>query len=121
MPRTQKLYHRLDMLEAEIRSRLLPALRAAAEGKHTRVFDVAAYSLSPNCWPGWPETEALLALADEAKSLRGKLGDSAARAIGERLRAYCRRAMDGSDHNRLGTQRLAEQFLVELGERVDQR
>lgn len=120
MPRAQKLYHRLDMLEAEIRQRLVPALRAAAEGKHTRVFDVAAFSLSPN-WPGWPETEALLALADEAKSLRDKLGEAAADAIGERLRAYCRRAIDSSDHNRLGTQRLAEQFLVELGERVDQR
>ena len=120
MPRAQKLYHRLDMLEAEIRHRLVPTLRAAAKGELTRVFSVAAFSLSPN-WPGWPETEALLALADEAKSLRSKLGEPAADAIGERLRAYCRRAMDGSDHNRLGTQRLAVQFLLELGEQFDQR
>lgn len=120
MPRVQKLYHRLDMLEAEIRQRLVPALRAAAKGKGTRFFDVAAYSIVRNL-PGWPETEALLALADEAKALRSKLGEPAAEAVGERLRAYCRRAMDASDHNRLGPQRLAEEFLVELGEQVDER
>lgn len=118
MARVQKLYDRLDALEAEIRRRLVPALWAVAEGKKTTFFLVAAYSPFSN-WLNCSETEALLALADEAMALRNKLGEPAAGAVGERLRAYCRRASDVSDHNRLGPQRLAQQFLTELGEQAD--
>ena len=118
MARVQKLYDRLDALEAEIREGLVPALRAVAEGRKTTFFTVAAYSPFPN-WLNNSETESLLALADEAKALRNKLGESAANAVGERLREYCRQATDVSDQNRLGPQRLARQFLTELGEQAD--
>ena len=118
MARVQKLYDRLDALEAEIQRRLVPALRSVEEGKKTTFFTVAAYSPFPN-WLNCSETEALLALADEAKALRDKLGEPAAGSVGERLRAYCRKAMDVSNHNRLGPQRLARQFLTELGEQPD--
>jgi hypothetical protein len=101
MARVQKLYDRLDALEAEIRECLVPALRAVAEGRKTTFFTVAAYSPFPN-WLNCSETETLLALADEAKALRNKLGEPAASAVGERLREYCRQATDVSDQNRLG-------------------
>jgi hypothetical protein len=118
MARVQKLYDRLDVLEAEIRQRLMPALWAVAEGRNATFFTVAAYSPFPD-WLTCSETEALLALADEAKILRNKLGEPVAGAVGERLREYCRRATDVSDHNRLGPQRLARQFLTELGEQAE--
>ncbi|HEX3152743.1 MAG TPA: hypothetical protein VHR66_32015 [Gemmataceae bacterium] len=118
MARVQKLYDRLDALEAEIRERLVPALHAAAEGKTTTFFIVGAYSPFPD-WLNSSETEALLALADEARALRHQTGESVAGAIGEQLREYCRRASDTSDHNRLGPQRLAKQFLAELGEWIN--
>lgn len=115
MGRHAKLFERLDQLEADLRARLVPMLRLAADGRHDLVF--AAARVLPESYPRHManrEMDELLGLADEILSLRAKLDSPDDDGIAPRLHAWCAKWADRSDHHRGNPARMARELLAEL-------
>jgi hypothetical protein len=116
MSRREKQRAQLSTIEAELRRRLVDALKRVARGEDSlffttvefNPFSLPAHVLSKN-------SAELSELALKSLRLRDILGERATGSVGEMLRAALRDAACTADHNRLGPQRLAAKLLDELG------
>tara|TARA_R110002110_G_scaffold205066_7_gene417054 strand:+ start:189149 stop:189511 length:363 start_codon:yes stop_codon:yes gene_type:complete len=112
-----KLYSKLDLLEAELRERLIPLLEQAANGRNDGVFCVDRFSVSSKLKSkADPDMEALVHIGAQILVLREKLAEPTAGTLAERICWYCRQWSDANQNNRKNAQALAQQFLAELRE-----
>jgi len=110
-----KLYSQLDLLEHDLRERIVPHLEVAASGGNDLAFCVPDFNPFPELRSKTdPETEALVLLGRQVLALRSKLNEPSDGTIAERLCWYCRKWSDEQDNQRMTTQTLANQFLQEI-------
>lgn len=115
MSRPEKLYRRLDSLQAELSQRLGARLLACAGGGEQLLFCASAYLPA-----GWParladkDTDTLLGLVEEIHELCVKVGEPFAGSLGWQFREACRRWADVTDAHRGGARRMAEELLAEV-------
>lgn len=110
-----KLYSRLDVLEADLKDRLVPHLATAADGKNDSVFCVSAFNpFREMKYRTDKETEDLIRIGAQILSLREKLGESSDGTIAERICWYCREWGNTENHHRASAVGLARQFLAEI-------
>jgi hypothetical protein len=112
MSRREKLRHRLDTVEAELRARLLEELQRVASGRNTLFFATREFNsldLPAHLLP--PESAQIYELVATAGSLRRSLGLSTQGTLGHLFLEALRRANDLADEHRLGPIRLTQELL----------
>jgi hypothetical protein len=115
----EKLFKRLDSLEAELRQELIPALRRTATGQDDLLF------LTDQTNP-YPELrthssghgQLLFDSAQEILRLATKLGVSKDELLASMVVKYFNQAHDLNNHHRAAPSGIARQFLLELGEQI---
>lgn len=115
MSRIEKLYQRLDALEAEFKSRLIAELKAIASGGGGLFFmqEDYPYYKQLKAYVN-PESGNLEEIGNEIISLRKKLKEPVEESLVMRFRAHREKWGDLSDDNRKGETNLAKQFLTEI-------
>lgn len=110
-----KLYAQLDLLERDLRERIVPHLQAAADGKNDLVFCVPDFNPFPELRSKTdPETQELVLLGRRILSMREKLNEPSDGTIAERICWYCRRWSDVKGNHPMNAQGLAGEFLEEI-------
>jgi len=110
-----KLYAQLDLLERDLRERIVPHLELAAAGENEFVFCVPDFSPYPERRSKTdPETEALVLSGRQILALREKLNEPSDGTIAERICRYCRKWSDGKDNRHVNGEALANAFLDEI-------
>ena len=110
-----KLYTRLDLLEAELKERLIPHLENAANGNNEYVFCVTGFNPFPELKHKADKlTEELVGMGSQILTLKNKLGESSEGTIAERICWYCREWGDTKINHHKSAQGLAKQFLDEI-------
>ena len=110
-----KLYAQLDLLERDLRERIVPHLELAAAGENEFVFCVPDFSPYPERRSKTdPETEALVLSGRQILALREKLNEPSDGTIAERICWYCRKWSDGNDNRQVNARALANAFLDEI-------
>lgn len=109
-----KLYSRLDALEEELKTRLLPHLKSAVEEKNDLIFCVTAFNPSKEMrHKNNKLTAELIDIGSQILSLREKLGEPTEGTIAERICWYCREWVKTNNKPPPGAG-LAKQFLDEI-------
>jgi hypothetical protein len=115
MGRNEKLYARLDALEAEFKQRLVSELTPVSEGSGDFFFMDEQYpEYDVLSRYARPEVAELEALGKEIVSLRRKLKEPEEESLLARFRSYRAKWSDLEDHHRGTDQNLAKQLLVEI-------
>ena len=110
-----KLYAQLDMLESELREKIIPHLEKAAEGKNDLVFCVKEFNNFSDLKDKTDKyTETLVRIGAKILVLKKKLGVPAEGSIAERICWYCREWGNLTNTHRKSAQGLAIQFLDEI-------
>ena len=110
-----KLYSRLDALELELKTSLIPHLKSAAEGKNDLIFCVKAFNPFRELKHRNDRvTEELIGIGSQILSLREKLGEPSDGTIAERICWYCREWGNTDNHHRQSSTGLAIRFLAEI-------
>ena len=110
-----KLYARLDALEAELKSLLIPHLESAANGKNDLVFCVKGFNPFRELKEKTDKkTEELVEMGSHILELQEKLGEPSEGSIAARICWYCREWSNLDNHHRKNAQDLAKQFLNEI-------
>jgi hypothetical protein len=110
-----KLYSQLDVLESELKEKLIPHLEKAADGKNDMVFCANGYNPFPELRGKTDEhTEDLIRIGVKILSLKAKLGEESDGSIAERICWYCYEWGDIKNSHRKAAQGLARQFLEEI-------
>jgi len=110
-----KLYTKLDALEEELHSRLIPHLKRAAEGGNNWVFCVEGYHNFQGVKSHSDAlTRELVEIGAEILALKNKLGEPAKGCPAERICWYCRAWGETGKRHVSSAQALAQQFLQEL-------
>jgi hypothetical protein len=111
----EKLYSQLDRMEAELRERIVPHLKAAAAGENNMVFCSTDFNPFPALkFSTNAETDSLIQLGRQILALREKLCESSEGTIAERICWYCRKWGDTGASHRTSAQGLADEFLQEM-------
>lgn len=111
----EKLYTRLDLLEAELEQRLIPHLEKAALGNNDLVFCVVGFNPFPELKYRTDKiTEELVDMGSQILALKNKLGEPSEGSTAERICWYCREWGDTENRNRKTAQGLAKQFLEDI-------
>lgn len=110
-----KLYSQLDLLNAELKSRLLPHLRNAAEGNNDFIFCVSSFNSSRALKHKCDKvTEELIEIGAQILTLGEKLGESSEGTVAARVCWYCREWSTRHDQLRTSGVTLAKKFLLEI-------
>ena len=110
-----KLYSKLDALEEELKTSLIPHLQNAAAGKNDLIFCVAAFNPYRELKHRTDKfTEELIDIGSHILSLRSKLGEPSEGTIAERICWYCREWSNHENNHRPSGTGLAKQFLEEI-------
>ena len=110
-----KLYTQLDLLESELREKLVPRLESAFRGKNDLIFCVASFNPFTELKSKTDsETEALIHIGTQILGLREKLGEPSEGTIAERICWYCREWGSPENGHRKSAPDLAKQFLEEI-------
>jgi len=110
-----KLYTQLDALESELKERLIPLLKQAAEGNNDLMFCVVGFNPFPELKSRTnKKTEALVSIGSQILTLRSKLNEPSDGIIAERICWYCQKWSDSGNNQRKSAQGLAQQFLEEI-------
>ena len=110
-----KLYTQLDLLESELREKLVPRLESAARGKNDLIFCVDSFNPFTELKSKTDsETEALIHIGAQILGLREKLGEPSEGTIAERICWYCREWGNLENGHRKSAPGLAKQFLEEI-------
>lgn len=110
-----KLYSQLDRLEDELRERLVPHLRIAANGGNDLVFCATDFNPFPQLKDVIDtETDALVQLGRQILLLREKLDESSEGSIAQRICWYCIAWGDSDDGYQKAARALAGDFLKEI-------
>ena len=110
-----KLYSQLDLMERDLRERIIPHLEVAADGNNDLVFCVPDFNPYPELRSKTdPETQELVLLGRQILSMRDKLNEPSVGTIAERICWYCRKWSDVKEHCRMTAQGLANAFLKEI-------
>jgi hypothetical protein len=115
MGRADKLYRRLDMLEAAFAEELAEQLVTCAEGVNDLLF--WSREFLPSHYPTSISTDLadkLLATVEVIRGLRVKVGEPFEGSLAWRYRECCRKWADHSDHHRGSAQSLAQRLLTEM-------
>ena len=111
----EKLYAKLDLLEAELKTLLVPHLQTAALGENDLVFCVTAFNPFPELKSRTDTvTEELVDMGAQVLALKNKLGEPSEGSIAERICWYCRAWGNADKSDRKSAQALAQQFLLEI-------
>lgn len=112
-----KLFMQLDALETELMDKIVPHLKAAANGDNDLVFCVQRFNaLNELKTKTDKTTENLVNLSTQILALKNKLGESSEGSIEERICWYCREWGNCSNARHGDAQALAKQFLQEIEE-----
>lgn len=115
----EKLFKRLDSLEAELRKELIPALRKTAAGQDDLLFLTDQTNPYPELRPhGAGHGQLLFDSAQEILRLATKLGESKDELLASMVVKYFYQAHDLNNHHRASPSGIAKQFLQELGEQI---
>lgn len=110
-----KLYLKLDSLELQLESALVPHLRLAANDQNDFVFCVQAFNSCRNFKnKNDKKTEELIAIGAQILALREKLGEPSTGTIAERICWYCRQWVKLYSPQGKTAAVLAKQFLQEI-------
>lgn len=110
-----KLYAQLDVLEDELKEKIVPRLESAAYGKNDLIFCVSEFNrFSELKYNTDKNTEELIYLGRKILSLKEKLGESSEGSIAERICWYCREWAAINKPDQHHAQGLAKQFLDEI-------
>ena len=110
-----KLYAQLDVLEDELKEKIIPHLDIAAHGNNDLIFCVSEFNrLSELKYKTDKQTEELIYLGRKILSLKEKLGESTEGSIAERICWYCREYAAINKPDQHHAQGLAKQFLDEI-------
>ena len=110
-----KLYEQLDALELELKDRLIPHLKKAAEGGNGLVFCTRDFNPYQELKTKTDQqTEQLIHIGRQILTLKKKLEESTEGSIAERLCWYCREWGNLDNHYKKNAQDLAKQFLNEI-------
>jgi len=110
-----KLYSQLDVLEDELRDRIIPHLENAINGNNNLIFCSTDFNPFPQLKLSTDkETNELIQLGRQVLALREKLNESTEGTIAERICWYCRKWGDSGDNHRKEVQGLAKAFLQEI-------
>lgn len=111
----EKLYSKLDNLEAELKDRLIPHLTKAANGNNDLVFCVTDFNPFKELKYNTDKTtEELVEIGAQILALKSKLGEPSEGGIAERICWYCREWGNTKNHHRGSGQGLAKEFLEEI-------
>ena len=107
-----KLYAQLELLEGELREKLVPQLLLAVNGDDDSVFCVEMFNKHKE-WKGRfnKKTEYLVHLGAQILTLKKKLGESSESSIAEQICVYCRQWNDNVHTDPQYAQIIAKQFL----------
>jgi len=110
-----KLYSQLDVLESELKEKLIPHLEKAADGKNDLIFCADGYNpFSELSGKTDEHTEDLIKIGVKILSLKAKLGEESKGSIAERICWYCHEWGNVKNSHRKSAQGLARQFLEEI-------
>lgn len=110
-----KLYAQLDLLEEELRERIIPHLEYAALGENDLVFCAIDFNPFPQLKSKTDaETDSLIQLGSHILALREKLEEPSEGSIAERICWYCRTWGRSGDSHQKVTQGLAREFIEEI-------
>jgi len=111
----EKLYTKLDLLETELKTLLVPHLQTAAHGGNDLVFCVTAFNPFPELKSRTDTvTEELVDMGAQVLALKSKLGENSEGSIAARICWYCRAWGAADKNDRKSAQGLAQQFLLEI-------
>ena len=107
-----KLYTQLELLESELKEKLVRQLKLALNGEDNSVFCVEKFSKHKE-WKGRfnKKTEYLVDLGAQILTLKKKLGETSENSIAEQICIYCRRWNDNVNSDPNYAQIIAKQFL----------
>lgn len=110
-----KLYVQLELLENELREKLILQLKSAIKGDDSSIFCVEKFSNHKE-WKGRfnKNTEYLVGLGAQILTLKKKLGESSENSIAEQICLYCRRWNDNVHAEPKYAQILANEFLDKI-------
>ena len=110
-----KLYAQLDVLEDELKEKIVPHLESAAHGKNDLIFCVSDFNpFSELKYKTDKQTEELIYLGRKILSLKEKLSESSEGSIAERICWYCRVWAEINKPDQHYARGLAKQFLDEI-------
>ena len=110
-----KLYTKLDALESELKERIVPHLKSAANGNNDLVFCVKEFNPFNNLKKRTDKnTENLVKIGAQILALKNKLGEPSEGSIAERICWYCGEWGKLENTHRKSAQDLAKQFLEEI-------
>jgi len=110
-----KLYVKLDALESELLSRLIPHLKTAAQGGNEYALCATGYHhFAKPVINADPTMNELVSLGAEILRLKQKLDEPSVGSIAERLCWYCREWGKNQRPGTPSTQSLAKAFLSEI-------
>lgn len=110
-----KLYSKLDELEAQLESVLVPHLTVAARGENDLIFCVAVFNPFSELKHSTDKlTEELVDIGSQIISLREKLGEPTYGTVAERICWYCHEWGNTGNRHRSSGKGLAQQFLLEI-------
>ena len=110
-----KLFTKLDLLETELKERLIPHLEKSAHGENDLVFCVTGFNPFKELKSQTDKvTEELVELGAQILTLKNKLDEQSEGSIAERICWYCREWGHTKNHHRGHAQSLATQFLQEI-------
>ncbi|MBL4673078.1 MAG: hypothetical protein JKX81_12540 [Arenicella sp.] len=110
-----KLYHKLDLLESQLKEGLVAHLKEAAEGKNELLFCVTAFNPFAELKGRTDKlTEEFVDIGAQILALRAKLGEPSDGTIAERLCWYCRQWSNSGNGYKTSGKGLARQFLLEI-------
>jgi hypothetical protein len=110
-----KLYSRLDVLEIELKERLVPHLKNSVDGKNDLLFCVKNFNSFRELKSRTDKyTEELIEIGSQILSLREKLGESSDGTMAERICWYCREWSRAKNYHKALGAELAKQFLMEI-------
>ena len=110
-----KLYVQLDLLESELKEKIIPHLQKAAEGKSDLVFCVEEFNpYSQLKYKTDKKTEYLVSIGAQILVLKKKLGEPTKGIIAERICWYCREWGNLINIQANSAQDLAKLFLDEI-------
>jgi hypothetical protein len=114
----EKLFSKLDLLEAELEERLIPHLENSALGNNDLVFCVTGFNPFKELKSKTDKvSEELVELGAQILVLKNKLGEPSDGSVAERICWYCRKWGNIENNQRNSAQELAKQFLKEITNR----
>ena len=111
----EKLYTKLDLLEVELRERLIPHLEKAALGHNDLVFSVVGFSpYSEMKYATDKITEEFVDMGAQILALKKKLGETSEGSLAELICWYCGEWGRTESRHRKTARGLATQFLEDI-------